>query len=71
MVPAEILNKPGQLNAAEWELMKTHPRAGLEMLKSDLISPLVKAVVRWHHERWDGSGYPEGKVGEDIHERRS
>ena len=68
VVPAEILNKPGQLNAAEWELMKTHPRAGLEMLKSDLISPLVKAVVRWHHERWDGSGYPEGKVGEDIHE---
>ena len=68
IVPTEILNKPGELDEAEWALMRTHPQAGLQMLRSDLISPLVKAVVRWHHERWDGSGYPEGKAGEDIHE---
>ena len=67
-IPAEVLNKPGRLDAHQWELMRQHPRLGLEMLKSDLISPLVKAVVREHHERFDGSGYPDGKSGEDIHE---
>ena len=67
-VPSEILTKPGTLDPHEWEIMKTHPEAGLDLLRSDLISPLVKVVVRSHHERWDGSGYPEGKDGLDIHE---
>src|SRR3954466_10346095 len=67
-IPQDVLNKPGQLDAAEWELMKSHPRAGVEMLRSDLISPLVKVVVRSHHERWDGGGYPDGLAGEDIHQ---
>src|SRR5205814_2164230 len=62
------LNKPGQLDPSEWELMRSHPRAGVEMLRSDLISPLVKVVVRSHHERWDGGGYPDGVAGEDIHQ---
>jgi HD-GYP domain-containing protein (c-di-GMP phosphodiesterase class II) len=67
-IPTEILNKPGQLDEAEWQVMKTHPVAGTELLRSDLISPLVKVVVRSHHERWDGRGYPDGKAGTDIHE---
>ena len=68
VVPAEILNKPGELDAGEWEVIKEHPVAGVELLRSDLISPLVKVVVRSHHERWDGTGYPDGKAGLDIHE---
>jgi HD-GYP domain-containing protein (c-di-GMP phosphodiesterase class II) len=67
-IPAEVLNKPGRLDEAEWELMRAHPRTGVEMLRSDLISPLVKVVVRSHHERWDGGGYPDGLAGEDIHQ---
>jgi HD-GYP domain-containing protein (c-di-GMP phosphodiesterase class II) len=68
VVPADVLNKPGQLDDAEWALMRAHPRAGVEMLRSDLISPLVKVVVRSHHERWDGGGYPDGLSGEGIHQ---
>ncbi|MEA2449930.1 MAG: hypothetical protein QOG63_1862 [Thermoleophilaceae bacterium] len=67
-IPAEILNKPGELDEREWQIMRTHPIAGTELLRSDLISPLVKVVVRSHHERWDGDGYPDGKAGTDIHE---
>jgi hypothetical protein len=48
--------------------MKAHPRAGVEMLRSDLISPLVKVVVRSHHERWDGGGYPDALAGNEIHQ---
>src|SRR4051812_19564088 len=68
MIPVDVLNKPGKLDEAEWELMRAHPRAGVEMLRSDLISPLVKVVVRSHHERWDGGGYPDGLSGKDIHQ---
>jgi HD-GYP domain-containing protein (c-di-GMP phosphodiesterase class II) len=68
IIPVDILNKPGKLDEAEWELMRAHPRAGVEMLRSDLISPLVKVVVRSHHERWDGGGYPDGLSGEGIHQ---
>jgi HD-GYP domain-containing protein (c-di-GMP phosphodiesterase class II) len=68
VIPQDVLNKPGQLDEAEWELMRQHPRAGVEMLRSDLISPLVKVVVRSHHERWDGGGYPDGLAGEEIHQ---
>lgn len=67
-IPASILNKPGPLDVGEWDVMRGHPLAGVEMLKSDLISPLVTAVVRSHHERWDGSGYPDGRRGMDIHQ---
>jgi HD-GYP domain-containing protein (c-di-GMP phosphodiesterase class II) len=67
-IPQDILNKPAKLDEAEWELMRAHPRAGVEMLRSDLISPLVKVVVRSHHERWDGGGYPDKLAGTDIHQ---
>jgi HD-GYP domain-containing protein (c-di-GMP phosphodiesterase class II) len=65
-IPAGVLNKPGRLSDDEWELMRGHPLAGVAILKSNSISAAVKGVVRSHHERWDGSGYPDGKVGDEI-----
>lgn len=59
-VPAEVLDKPGKLDAGEWELIKAHPDAGCALLQSATVSPLVRTVVRDHHERWNGSGYPRG-----------
>lgn len=67
-IPLGILNKPGGLTPEEWALMKTHPQAGVDLLASSQWSPLVKAVVLRHHERWNGSGYPNGKVGTEIHQ---
>ena len=65
-IPADVLSKPGKLSPEEWELVRGHPAAGVELLSSDLIPAVVKGVVRSHHERWDGSGYPDGKKGEKI-----
>ena len=66
MVPAEVLNKPGKLTDAEWELVRRHPTAGVELL-ADIDFPWdVQPIVQSHHERWDGRGYPDGLVGEDI-----
>ena len=67
-IPLGILRKPGRLSPSEWEMMKTHPRAGFELLRGSPVSPLVKSVVLRHHERWNGSGYPDGKQGTAIHE---
>jgi PAS domain S-box-containing protein len=65
-VPAEILTKPGKLTELEYSLVKTHPRAGYDILKDiEFPWPLAKAVLQ-HHERMDGSGYPEGLKGEAI-----
>jgi len=66
-VPAPVLNKPGPLDDTEWELMRAHPEAGVALLGTSTMSPLVTAVIRDHHERMDGSGYPRGVEGEDIH----
>jgi len=66
-IPQTILTKPGKLTEEEWMIMQTHPRAGVDMLDVDQWSPLVKAIVLRHHERWNGSGYPDGKVGDQIH----
>jgi HD-GYP domain-containing protein (c-di-GMP phosphodiesterase class II) len=46
--------------------MMQHPRLGLEFLRDDTIPSQAKSVVRSHHERWDGSGYPSGLIGEEI-----
>jgi HD-GYP domain-containing protein (c-di-GMP phosphodiesterase class II) len=67
-VPDDVLNKPGPLDDHEWEVMRTHPDAGVALLNSRSMSPLVKTVIRDHHERFDGSGYPRGIGGEDIHQ---
>jgi putative nucleotidyltransferase with HDIG domain len=67
-VPDSILNKPGKLTAEEFAEMRKHPVHGARIL-SNIQSPLVKAVlpgVQYHHERWDGSGYPEGLSGDGI-----
>jgi putative nucleotidyltransferase with HDIG domain len=66
-VPDEILNKPGKLTPAEWEVIKRHPEDGQKML--DRIGGVLAEVgltVRAHHERWDGGGYPDGLAGEAI-----
>ena len=66
VVPPEVLNKSGKLTAEEWELMKRHPAAGVEML-ADIEFPWdVTPLVRSHHERWDGHGYPDGVAGEEV-----
>jgi HD-GYP domain-containing protein (c-di-GMP phosphodiesterase class II) len=66
VVPSSVLQKDGPLDAAEWQLMRQHPVAGVELLPGHAISALAKSVVRAHHERWDGSGYPDGRVGSAI-----
>jgi HD-GYP domain-containing protein (c-di-GMP phosphodiesterase class II) len=67
-IPREVLDKPGPLNDNEWAVMRSHTVAGASLLRSDSISLLVKSTVRSHHERWDGGGYPDGKVEDEIHE---
>ena len=66
VIPPEVLNKPGKLDDAEWELMKSHTTAGVEMLKDIEFPWDVRPIVESHHERWDGKGYPHGIAGEDI-----
>ncbi|MCR4392550.1 MAG: HD domain-containing protein [Candidatus Acetothermia bacterium] len=65
-VPAEILCKPGKLSAQEMELVRIHPQAGYEVLRRIEFPWPVAEVVRQHHERLDGSGYPHGLKGEEI-----
>lgn len=67
VVPEPILRKPGRLTPAERELIEIHPQAGFDLLSGSAWSPLVKAVVLRHHERWNGSGYPDGLRGKEIH----
>jgi HD-GYP domain-containing protein (c-di-GMP phosphodiesterase class II) len=67
-VPPEILNKPGRLSDDEMGVMKSHAHAGVELLRPADLSPIAVSVVRDHHERIDGSGYPEGLHGTQIQE---
>lgn len=67
-IPAEILNKPGKLTPEEWDLIRMHPDAGVSLLPPDKLSPLSIAVIRDHHERWDGEGYARGKARDEIHQ---
>jgi HD-GYP domain-containing protein (c-di-GMP phosphodiesterase class II) len=66
LVPREILNKPGPLNAQEWEIIKTHPDAGYTTLAPLKCLRPVLDIPFAHHERWDGGGYPQGLKGEEI-----
>jgi HD-GYP domain-containing protein (c-di-GMP phosphodiesterase class II) len=65
-LPPSLVHHPGPLAPDEWDLMMQHTLLGLEFLRDDAISAQAKSVVRSHHERWDGSGYPSGLVGEEI-----
>lgn len=65
-VPAEILTKPGKISAMEFELIKEHSHAGYDILKDIDFDWPVASIVLQHHERKDGSGYPEGMAGNEI-----
>jgi HD-GYP domain-containing protein (c-di-GMP phosphodiesterase class II) len=65
-VPGEILRKPGRLTDAEWQLIRQHPAWGAELVARIPGLEAVAALVRFHHERPDGSGYPHGLAGERI-----
>ena len=65
-LPPRVVHKEGPLAPDEWDLMMQHPLLGLEFLRDDAIPSGAKAVVRSHHERWDGTGYPSGLAGEEI-----
>ncbi len=65
-VPAEILAKPGKLNDIELMLIKTHPQAGYDILKNVKFPWPIAEIVWQHHEKLDGSGYPQGLKGEQI-----
>ncbi len=65
-VPEHIINKPGKLSVDEFEKMKIHPGVGADILERVRFPYPVVPIVRSHHERWDGAGYPDGLKGEDI-----
>ena len=65
-VPEAILSKPSALDEHEWSEMRGHAESGVRLLDRVLDVPAVLEIVRWHHERWDGDGYPDGVEGDDI-----
>ena len=65
-VPEHIISKPGKLSPEEFDKMKVHPIVGAEILQQVRFPYPVTPIVRSHHEKWDGSGYPDGLSGESI-----
>ncbi len=71
-IPEEILNKPGRLTDEEFKIMKTHSELGADIIqdmhfpKDNSLVRISWEICRWHHERWDGKGYPDGLKGEEI-----
>ncbi|HEU0237347.1 MAG TPA: HD domain-containing phosphohydrolase [Candidatus Limnocylindrales bacterium] len=65
-VPESILSKPGPLDSSEWDLMRRHPEIGERICRPLSASQRFAPIVRHHHERWDGHGYPDGLRGEAI-----
>ncbi|MFD0666121.1 response regulator [Ramlibacter sp. MAHUQ-53] len=73
-IPDSILRKPGRFDEEEWAVMKTHAELGaqaIERAEQDTEHPveflaIAKSIARWHHENWDGTGYPDGLSGDDI-----
>jgi putative two-component system response regulator len=66
-VPDSVLNKPGPLDPSEWDMLKTHPDVGYRV--AEPLKPILRGaldVIRYHHEKLDGSGYPNGMKGEEI-----
>jgi putative two-component system response regulator len=67
-VPDAVINKPGKLTDEEFEIIKTHPGRGARILQNIEEMPKLAIGARWHHERFDGKGYPDGLSGEEIPE---
>ena len=65
-VPNEIINSPTKLTDEQYDVIKTHPGLGYDILTEIKSRPDLGTGARWHHERYDGKGYPDGKSGEDI-----
>lgn len=65
-IPLEILNKPGKLSGEEWSILQSHPEKGYEIAKSNNELRGIAEEIRHHHERWDGTGYPDGLSCESI-----
>ena len=65
-VPHEVLNKPGPLTREEFEIVQMHPLWGLELLAAVEFPWDLKPIIRWHHERYDGTGYPDRLRGDEI-----
>jgi putative nucleotidyltransferase with HDIG domain len=65
-IPPTILNKPGKLTPEEFDIIKKHPEWGLEILEDMEFPWLIKPIIRWHHEKLDGTGYPDGLAGDEI-----
>jgi len=65
-IPDSILFKPGKLTPKEWDVMRTHTTRGVEICRHVKSLAPVVPIIRHHHERWDGSGYPDGLAGELI-----
>ena len=64
----EVINKPGKLTDEEFEEIKKHPVIGSQILSNIQEMPSLSTGARWHHERYDGTGYPDGLAGNDIPE---
>ena len=65
-VPNEIINSTSKLTDREYDIIKTHPGVGYDILAEIKSRPDLSTGARWHHERFDGKGYPDGKKGEEI-----
>ncbi|WP_146066929.1 HD-GYP domain-containing protein, partial [Candidatus Venteria ishoeyi] len=66
-IPDAILRKPGKLDDTEWTIMKQHPEIGANILKGDTpLQHMARDIALYHHEKWDGSGYPQGLAGTQI-----
>jgi HD-GYP domain-containing protein (c-di-GMP phosphodiesterase class II) len=65
-LPDAVLMNPGKLTEDDWELIRLHPEQGERLIGDSPMFETERIVARWHHERWDGSGYPDGLVGEAI-----
>jgi HD-GYP domain-containing protein (c-di-GMP phosphodiesterase class II) len=65
-IPDAIMYKEGPLNEAEWAIIRQHPIFACELLSSNTFSAQVIDIPLYHHERWDGGGYPHGLAGEQI-----
>jgi len=68
LIPNSLLSKPGKLSGEEFSELKRHPEYGAKVLESSQELKEIVTIVRYHHERWDGSGYPEGLSGKRIPE---